>query len=106
MGSHAAGPGGGVLQRHPPERQPAGRHSEPQQCGFHGDHGETGEGPLMEASHVHALDYLSVFRRRKWWLVTPIVASIFVGLALVRLLPKEYRSSATVGVRATGSPPR
>jgi succinoglycan biosynthesis transport protein ExoP len=56
----------------------------------------------MEDTHVHALDYLSVFRRRKRWLVVPIVASIFVGLALVRFLPKEYRSSATVGVLAAG----
>jgi succinoglycan biosynthesis transport protein ExoP len=56
----------------------------------------------MEDTHVHALDYLSVFRRRKAWLVVPIVASIFVGLALVRFLPKEYRSSATVGVLAAG----
>ena len=59
----------------------------------------------MEDTHVHALDYLSVFRRRKRWLVVPIVASIFVGLALVRFLPKEYRSSATVGVLAAGVSP-
>jgi succinoglycan biosynthesis transport protein ExoP len=59
----------------------------------------------MEETHVHALDYLSVFRRRKPWLVVPIVASIFVGLALVRFLPKEYRSSATVGVLAAGVSP-
>ena len=38
----------------------------------------------MEDTHVHALDYLSVLRRRKWWLVVPIVASIGVGIALVR----------------------
>ena len=36
----------------------------------------------MEETHVHALDYLSVVRRRKWWLVAPIVSSVFVGLAL------------------------
>jgi polysaccharide chain length determinant protein (PEP-CTERM system associated) len=52
----------------------------------------------MEEVHVHALDYLSVFRRRKWWLITPIVASIAVGAALVRYLPKQYRSSATIAV--------
>ena len=46
----------------------------------------------MEVTHVHALDYLSAVRRRKWWLVVPIVLSVFVGLALVRFLPKEYRS--------------
>jgi polysaccharide chain length determinant protein (PEP-CTERM system associated) len=56
----------------------------------------------MEDTHVHALDYLSVFRRRKWWLVVPIVASIAVGALLVRYLPKQYRSSATVAVAASG----
>jgi len=54
----------------------------------------------MEETQVHALDYLSVFRRRKWWLVAPILASIVVGAALVRYLPKEYKSSATLGVAA------
>ena len=56
----------------------------------------------MEDTHVHALDYLSVFHRRKWWLVLPIVASIAVGALLVRVLPKQYRSSATVAVAASG----
>jgi succinoglycan biosynthesis transport protein ExoP len=54
----------------------------------------------MEVSHVHALDYLSVVRRRKWWLVVPIALSVIVGLALVRFLPKEYRSTTTLGVAA------
>ena len=54
----------------------------------------------MEETHVHALDYVSVVRRRKWWLIAPIVLSIFVGLALVRFLPKEYTSTATLGVAA------
>jgi polysaccharide chain length determinant protein (PEP-CTERM system associated) len=55
---------------------------------------------LMEEPRVHALDYVSVLQRRKWWLVTPIVASVFAGAALVRYLPKEYRSSTTLGVSA------
>ena len=54
----------------------------------------------MEEMNVHALDYLSVLQRRKWWLITPAVASVFVGLALVRYLPREYRSSTTLGVSA------
>jgi polysaccharide biosynthesis transport protein len=54
----------------------------------------------MEDTHVHALDYVSVIRRRKWWLVGPIAASILVGLALVRWLPKEYTSTTTLGVLA------
>jgi succinoglycan biosynthesis transport protein ExoP len=56
----------------------------------------------MEDTNVHALDYLSVFRRRKWWLLFPIVASVVVGLLLVRFLPKQFRSSATVAVAASG----
>jgi len=56
----------------------------------------------MEESRVHALDYLSVFRRRKWWLIVPIVASIGIGAALVRFLPKEYKSTATLAVIAPG----
>lgn len=54
----------------------------------------------MEETHVHALDYLSVIRRRKWWLAGPIVASVVIGLALVRFLPKEFKSTASVGVSA------
>jgi polysaccharide chain length determinant protein (PEP-CTERM system associated) len=54
----------------------------------------------MEDTRVHALDYLKVFQRRKWWLAGPILASIIVGALLVRLLPKEYRSSATLAVGA------
>lgn len=54
----------------------------------------------MEEPHVHALDYLSVLRRRKWWLVVPIALSVVVGLLLVKYLPKEYKSTATIGVSA------
>ena len=54
----------------------------------------------MEETHVHALDYLSVVRRRKRWLIVPVVSSFVVGLLLVRFLPKEYRSSATLSVAA------
>jgi len=54
----------------------------------------------MEDTRVHALDYVSLVRRRKWWLVVPVVLSVLVGLALVRFLPKEYRSTTTLGVAA------
>jgi polysaccharide chain length determinant protein (PEP-CTERM system associated) len=54
----------------------------------------------MEDTRVHALDYLKVFQRRRWWLAGPILASVIVGALLVRLLPKEYRSSATLAVAA------
>ena len=56
----------------------------------------------MEETHVHALDYLSVFHRRMWWLIAPIAVSIVVGILLVRLLPKQFRSTATVAVAASG----
>lgn len=49
---------------------------------------------------LHPLDYLHVFRRRKWWFIAPIVAAIVVGLVLVNVLPKEYRSTATLAVAA------
>jgi uncharacterized protein involved in exopolysaccharide biosynthesis len=54
----------------------------------------------MEDTRAHALDYVSVVRRRKWWLMVPIALSVVVGLALVRFLPKEYRSTTTLGVAA------
>ena len=59
----------------------------------------------MEDTHVHALDYLSVVRRRKWWLIMPIVASIAIGYALVRFLPKQYKGTVTLGVVAPGVSP-
>ncbi|HEY7286360.1 MAG TPA: hypothetical protein VH497_13005 [Vicinamibacterales bacterium] len=54
----------------------------------------------MEARPMHALDYLAVVQRRKWWLVGPIALSVVVGILLARFLPKEYRSSVTLGVAA------
>jgi polysaccharide chain length determinant protein (PEP-CTERM system associated) len=54
----------------------------------------------MEDTQAHALDYVSVFRRRKWWLAGPVLASIVIGVLLVRFLPKQYKSSATLGVAA------
>lgn len=49
---------------------------------------------------VHALDYVNLFRRRKWWLIAPIAASVVVGIVLLGVLPKEYRSTATLAVAA------
>jgi polysaccharide biosynthesis transport protein len=46
------------------------------------------------------LDYLSIIRRRRWIWLTPILASVLVGLLLVKYLPREYRSSTTIGVTA------
>ena len=46
----------------------------------------------------HPLDYLSVLRRRVWWLVTPIVLAALVGAALYVYLPRQYLSTVTYGV--------
>ena len=46
----------------------------------------------------HPLDYVSVLRRRMWWLITPVVIAAIVGAALVTWLPREYKSAATLGV--------
>jgi polysaccharide chain length determinant protein (PEP-CTERM system associated) len=59
----------------------------------------------MEDTHFHPLDYVSVVRRRRWWLTLPVVAAIVVGVLLVRYLPKEYRSTTTVGVAAAAVSP-
>ncbi|MGE3955564.1 MAG: GumC family protein [Vicinamibacterales bacterium] len=49
---------------------------------------------------VHALDYLHLVRRRRWWLIVPIVVAIVGGLIALQVLPKEYRSTATLAVAA------
>lgn len=46
----------------------------------------------------HPLDYVSVVRRRVWWLVVPLAVAAAVGAALVMSLPREYASSATLGI--------
>ena len=48
----------------------------------------------------HPLDYVSVLRRRIWWLVTPLVVALLVGAALLMWLPRTYKTSATIGVSA------
>src|SRR5262245_54023399 len=59
----------------------------------------------MEDTRVHAVDYLKVFHRRKWWLVVPILASIVTGALLLQVLPREYRSNATLAVSAPAVSP-
>jgi polysaccharide biosynthesis transport protein len=55
----------------------------------------------MDATqHFSPLDYVSVIRRRAWWWATPIVLSIVTGGLLVRYLPKEFKSTTTIGVTA------
>jgi polysaccharide chain length determinant protein (PEP-CTERM system associated) len=52
----------------------------------------------METPSFHPLDYVSVLRRRMWWFIAPVAASVLVAGALVMWLPREYRTSATLGV--------
>lgn len=59
----------------------------------------------MEERHIHALDYLHIVHRRRWWLIVPVVASIIVGAVLVKVLPKEYRATATLAVAAPSVSP-
>jgi len=46
----------------------------------------------------HPLDYVSVVRRRMWWLIVPAVVAAVIGAALVMWLPREYATRATVAV--------
>ena len=52
----------------------------------------------MDTPTFHPLDYVSVLRRRMWWFIVPVVISIFAAAAAVMWLPREYRTSATLGV--------
>src|SRR5687768_6060597 len=46
----------------------------------------------------HPLDYVSVFRRRVWWFVIPVVLAALIGAALVLFLPRTYETGATLAV--------
>jgi len=52
----------------------------------------------MDSTHISPLDYLSMIRRRRWAWLTPLLASAVAGWLLVKFLPREYRSSTTIGV--------
>jgi polysaccharide chain length determinant protein (PEP-CTERM system associated) len=54
----------------------------------------------MDSTPFAPLDYFSMIRRRRWLWLTPILASALVGWVLVKYLPRDYRSSATIGVTA------
>lgn len=54
----------------------------------------------MEERSFHPLDYLSVLRRRKWWLIIPVLVALVAGVIAVFVLPKEFRSESTIGVAA------
>jgi protein tyrosine kinase modulator len=52
----------------------------------------------MDGTSFHALDYVSVFNRRKWWFIVPFALAVVGGVALLIFLPKEYISVATIGI--------
>jgi len=54
----------------------------------------------MDERAFHPLDYLSVVRRRKWWLIVPIALGIVVGTLLALFWPRQYLSEAQIGIAA------
>lgn len=52
----------------------------------------------MDTPTFHPLDYVSVLRRRMWWFIAPVVLSVVVAGALVMLLPREYKTTALLGI--------
>jgi len=54
----------------------------------------------MEERRFHPLDYLSTLQRRKWWLIVPTVVCLAAGLVALKVMPKEYKSHAKIGVAA------
>lgn len=52
----------------------------------------------MDETRFDPLDYVSVFNRRKWWFIVPVVLSLIVGLALVWTLPRRYQATTTIAV--------
>jgi succinoglycan biosynthesis transport protein ExoP len=47
-------------------------------------------------ANFHPLDYVSLVRRRKWWLIAPAVVCIVGSVLLAYFLPRVYRSAATI----------
>jgi protein tyrosine kinase modulator len=54
----------------------------------------------MNERTLHPLDYVDILRRRKGWFVTSVAICVAGGVALALLLPKTYRTSATIAVQA------
>src|SRR5215470_11612844 len=54
----------------------------------------------MEEPRFDPLDYVSVFNRRKWWFIVPVVLSLVVGGLLVWKLPRTYQATTTVAISA------
>jgi succinoglycan biosynthesis transport protein ExoP len=54
----------------------------------------------MDERAFHPLDYLSVVRRRKQWLIAPVALGIVAGVLLALLWPRQYISEAQIGIAA------
>jgi protein tyrosine kinase modulator len=54
----------------------------------------------MEEPRFDPFDYVSVFNRRKWWFIVPVVVAIIAGTALVWMLPRSYQATTTIAVSA------
>ena len=55
----------------------------------------------MDEQAFHPLDYVSVLRRRKWWLITPVLRSASSSACCSRLFwPRQYLSEAQIGIAA------
>jgi polysaccharide chain length determinant protein (PEP-CTERM system associated) len=54
----------------------------------------------MEEPRFDPLDYVSVFNRRKWWFIVPVVLAILIGTVLVWTLPRSYQATTTIAVGA------
>ncbi|RPJ71129.1 MAG: hypothetical protein EHM24_13410, partial [Acidobacteria bacterium] len=93
-------PGRRLLLAHAAGLTAGGRQDEPRPRRGPGRDVASDEDQVMDEPRFHPLDYLSVVRRRKWWFVVPLVLALTVGGALALFLPKEYLSSATVGIAA------
>lgn len=52
----------------------------------------------MQEHSFHPLDYLSLVRRRKWWMIAPLVLCLIGGSLLALFLPRVYRSHATIAI--------
>jgi protein tyrosine kinase modulator len=52
----------------------------------------------MEDRSFHPLDYVAVLRRRKWWFIVPFASCILIGTSLAMFLPRQYKSSAEIGI--------
>jgi succinoglycan biosynthesis transport protein ExoP len=54
----------------------------------------------MDERAFHPLDYLSVLRRRRLWLIAPVALGVVAGVLLALFWPRQYISEAQIGIAA------